>query len=93
MAQDSALTNLLAKIVMPLLSIDDADLFVVEATASNVHLHLGGAYSGCPGVEFVTRSLLTPIVAEVFPKAMLTVSSGRPVPKGATLLERAPKAS
>lgn len=76
----------LEKVAVPLLNIDNAELYVVQATASDVHLHLGGAYSGCPGVDFVTRHLLAPIVAEVLPKATLKVTSGRPIPKDARLL-------
>lgn len=72
-----SLSDLLEKVAVPLLTIDRADLWIVRASESEVHLHVGGAYSGCPGVEFVRRHLFAPLVAEVYPKAELTVSSGR----------------
>jgi hypothetical protein len=81
-----ALVDALTKIVLPLLTLDKAELYVVNASSSDVHLHVAGAYSGCPGVGFVTKHLLTPVVAEVFPKATLVVTSGRPIPADAKLL-------
>ncbi len=81
-----ALVDLLTTIALPLASIDEAILYVVDATDADVHLHLGGTYSGCPGVPFVERHLLAPLVAEVFPKAKLTVTSGLPLPKSARRL-------
>jgi len=71
---------------MPLINIDRAELYLVAESASDIHLHLGGAYSGCPGVHFVKTHLLAPIVAEVSPKATLKVTSGLPIPKGARKL-------
>lgn len=81
-----ALVDLLTTVALPLANIDEAVLYVVDATDAGVHLHLGGSYSGCPGVPFVERHLLAPLVAEIFPKATLTVTSGLPVPKAARRL-------
>lgn len=80
------LEGVLVDTALPLITIDRADLYVVAESPSEVHLHLGGAYSGCPGVHFVKTHLLAPIVAEVAPKATLTVTSGLPIPKGARKL-------
>jgi hypothetical protein len=86
MEEKDALLDVLAKVVVPLMTIDNAELYIVTATSSDVHLHLGGAYSGCPGREFVERSLLAPVVRDVFAKATLKVTSGSPIPEGARLL-------
>jgi Fe-S cluster biogenesis protein NfuA len=84
------LTDLLTQIAAPLLGKDAGELYLVRATAREVHVHLAGSYAGCPGVPYVERHLLAPLVADVFPKAELKVSSGLPMPKGAKRLEPAP---
>ncbi len=76
----------LREFAVPLVALDSATLHVVAASASAVHLHLGGAYSGCAGRTFVERSLLAPVIASVLPSAALTVTSGYPLPPGAKLL-------
>lgn len=82
----AAFEDLLVSIAMPLLVVDNASLHVVLVTPTRVHLHLGGAYAGCPGNEFIERSLLAPLTREVFPSASLEVTSGLPIPAGAKAL-------
>jgi Fe-S cluster biogenesis protein NfuA len=86
-AGDTLMLEELAKVVVPLVTIDNAEVYVVTATASEVHLHLAGAYSGCPGRALVERALLAPAVRNVFPKAKLKVTSGLPIPKEARRAE------
>ena len=81
------LEAVLTSIAVPLIALDSAVLYLVAASADRVHLHLGGAYAGCPGNPFVERSLLAPLVLDVFPRATLTVTSGLPIPAGARRLE------
>ncbi|MDF2693489.1 MAG: hypothetical protein K0S65_1872 [Labilithrix sp.] len=83
MEKAEALVDLLRKVAVPLFVIDRAEIYVVAASPSEVHLHLGGAYSGCPGLEFVEHGLLAPLVADVFAKASLKITSGFPLPKDA----------
>ncbi|WP_146646919.1 hypothetical protein [Labilithrix luteola] len=80
------LEALLTSIVVPLVAIDSATLYVVTASSTRVHLHLAGAYSGCPGNAFVERTVLAPLVKQIFPSAELCVSSGVPIPPNAKLL-------
>lgn len=87
MESPEALVDLLVSTAVPLVTIDKGELWLVNASAASVHIHLAGAYSGCPGVPYVERNLLAPLVKEVFPRATVTVSSGFPVPKGAKRLE------
>jgi len=82
-----ALAELLRTMAVPLMQLDEAKVYLVAASSSDVHLHLGGSYSGCPGVPYVERHLFAPLVAKIFPKAVLRVTSGRPLPTGARLLE------
>jgi Fe-S cluster biogenesis protein NfuA len=81
------LTELLKQVAAPLITADKGELYLVKATAREVHVHLAGVYAGCPGVPYLERHLIAPLVADVFPKAELKVSSGLPQPKGAKRLE------
>lgn len=85
----SKLTDLLKQVAAPLVDADAGELYLVKATAREVHVHLAGTYAGCPGVPYVERHLIAPLVLDVFPKAELKVSSGLPFPKGAKRLEPA----
>ncbi|MCW5831989.1 MAG: hypothetical protein KIS78_06000 [Labilithrix sp.] len=86
MSQVHQLVELLEEIAVPLVSIDEATLHLVTATPARVHIHLGGAYAGCPGNGFVERSLLAPLVKRALPSATLEVTSGLPIPAGAQRL-------
>jgi len=83
----NAIVEALRTIAVPLVTIDKASIYVVTETASEIHLHLSGAYAGCPGNGFVERALLGPIVKSASPKTALKVTSGLPIPAGARLLE------
>lgn len=87
MASAGELEALLTSIALPLVALDNATLYLVTASSTRVHLHLAGAYSGCPGNGFVERTVLSPLVREVFPSAELYVSSGLPIPASAKQLE------
>lgn len=86
MIEMDAIVSAVREFAVPLLTIDKATIYVVAVSASHVHLHLGGAYSGCAGRAYVEKGLLAPVVASVLPKATLTVTSGLPVPPGAKLI-------
>lgn len=86
METSEALEALLRSIAVPLITIDRATLHLVKASPSRVHLHLGGAYSGCPGTKLVEKTLLAPLVKDVFPSAELEVTSGQPIPTGSKAL-------
>lgn len=87
MAKEDELLGVLKKVVAPAVAVDKGTLFLVASTASDVHLHFGGAYSGCPGVPVLERSLLEPLVKAISPTAKLKVTSGLPLPVGAKLVE------
>ena len=83
------LTELLKQVAAPLITADAGELYLVKASAREVHVHLAGSYAGCPGVPYVERHLIAPLVQDIFPKADLKVSSGLPMPKGARRVEPA----
>jgi Fe-S cluster biogenesis protein NfuA len=68
---------------------DGGLLYVVQADAKRVTLHLAGRFAGCPGNQIATRRVIEPAIAAVAPGAELTVTWGRLVPNGATRVEAA----
>lgn len=87
MAKEDELLGVLKKVVAPAVAVDKGTLFLVTANATDVHLHFGGSYSGCPGVPVLERSLLEPLMKSIVPNAKLRVTSGLPLPVGAKLVE------
>lgn len=79
---DSLLT-LCREVLSPLIRADGGELYLVSASPSAVHLHLGGTCGGCPGAAITRDAVLDPAVRSVFPKATLQVSTGYLVPDGA----------
>lgn len=81
--RDEILT-VIREILAPMVAVDGGRLYVVQADAQRVTLHLGGRFAGCPGNQVATRRVIQPIIAAVAPGAELTVTWGRLVPSGAT---------
>jgi Fe-S cluster biogenesis protein NfuA len=72
--------------VLPLVHADAGEVYLVGVTDSDVHVHLAGTCSGCPGAHLTEEFLVAPVVAEVAPKATLRVTTGFRAPEGATKL-------
>jgi Fe-S cluster biogenesis protein NfuA len=81
--QDEILT-VIKEVLAPMVAADGGRLYVVQADAKQVCLHLGGRFAGCPGNQVATRRVIQPLIAAVAPQAELTVTWGRLVPMGAT---------
>ena len=62
---------------------DGGDIYVVSASADDVHLHLTGTCAGCPGATMTRERLLEPVVRGTLPKATVKVTTGWRVPDGA----------
>lgn len=73
----------LEEFVAALVEADGGELYVVSATADEVHLHLAGKCAGCPGATMTRERLLTPAVLGAAPKATVKVTTGWRVPQGA----------
>jgi Fe-S cluster biogenesis protein NfuA len=71
-------------ILAPLVRADGGEMFLVSATSDNVHIHLAGACSGCPGASVTREKILAPIILGAAPKARLVVTTGVHAPAGAT---------
>lgn len=70
----------------PLVRADGGELHLVSATAEDVHLHLSGTCSGCPGVSFTRDRMLEPAIQALMPKVRLRVTTGLRIPEGAEMI-------
>jgi Fe-S cluster biogenesis protein NfuA len=84
--RDEILT-VIREVLAPIVVADGGRLYVIQADAQRVTLHLAGRFAGCPGNEIATRRVIKPAIAAVAPEAELTVTWGRLVPAGATQVE------
>jgi Fe-S cluster biogenesis protein NfuA len=75
------------EILGPLVRSDGGEMYLVDATADAVHLHLSGACSGCPGVSFTRDEIIQPLIESAAPKARLIVTTGIHAPQGAAKIE------
>jgi Fe-S cluster biogenesis protein NfuA len=73
----------LSDFVVDLVRADGGELYLVSATAEDVHLHLSGTCAGCPGANITRERLLEPAVRSAAPKASVKVTTGWNVPEGA----------
>ena len=66
----------LSDFVVELVKADGGELYLVAATAEDVHLHLTGTCAGCPGANITRERLLEPAVRSAAPKANVKVTTG-----------------
>jgi Fe-S cluster biogenesis protein NfuA len=87
----SALHEQIAKlcrdVLAPLVRADEGVLYLVTATAEDVHIHLGGACAGCPGAAVTRDRMFGPAIKSLAPKANVRVTTGFRVPEGAEKVE------
>jgi Fe-S cluster biogenesis protein NfuA len=82
-----SVTKALSEFVTALVQADGGELYLVSATADDVHLHLTGTCAGCPGATMTRERLLEPAVRGAAPKATVKVTTGWTVPEGAHKVE------
>jgi Fe-S cluster biogenesis protein NfuA len=82
-----SVTKALSEFVAALVKADGGELYLVSATADDVHLHLTGTCAGCPGATMTRERLLEPAVRGAAPKATVKVTTGWTVPEGAHKVE------
>ncbi len=84
---DRELLKALAELAVPLVKADGGELYLVSASADDVHIHLSGTCAGCPGATMTRERLLQPTISGVAPKANVKVTTGWRVPEGAKKVE------
>jgi Fe-S cluster biogenesis protein NfuA len=77
----------LAEYALALVRADGGEMYLVSASADDVHVHLCGTCAGCPGSTMTRERLLEPTVRGVAPKATVKVTTGWRVPEGAKKVE------
>ena len=82
-ATPEALLSVVREVIEPLVRADGGRVYLVEAAAESVSLHLTGSYSGCPGNTLAQRRIIEPALRSVAPNIRVTVTSGAIVPEGA----------
>ncbi len=78
----SALSDVLRKVIAPLVQQDQGELFVGRLDAETVELHLRGRYSGCPGNALAIQRVIEPALRAAAPRADIRISSGELLPDG-----------
>lgn len=91
MANDE-LTNALERVIAPMVESDEGELYLVEDSGKEIHLHLRGRFAGCPGNELVTEQVVRPLIHAIRPLAHVHVSSGAILPDGAIKISSVPVA-
>lgn len=84
------LKNALERVIAPMVESDEGELFLVEDSGKEIHLHLRGRFAGCPGNELVTEQVVRPLIHAIRPLAHVQVSSGAILPAGAVRISSAP---
>ncbi len=82
-AVNSELSDLLKRVLVPLIERDGGQLYWVESDQTNLRLHLTGRFSGCPGNFLVEKNIITPFLTGYCPNQPLTLTSGPLIPDGA----------
>ena len=77
----------LLHVLAPLVEADGGEMYLVEASTEDVHIHLAGTCAGCPGSSLTRDRVFAPALAAAFPKAKLRVTTGVRIPAGAKRVE------
>jgi len=86
-AAGEAVAKACREVLAALIEADGGRMFLVSASADDIHIHLAGTCAGCPGSAQTTSRILAPTLERVVPKAKLRVTTGWIVPVGALRLE------
>ncbi len=78
----SALSDVLQRVIAPLVLQDQGELFVGRLDAEAVQLHLRGRFSGCPGNALAIQRVIEPALRAAAPGAEIRISSGELLPDG-----------
>ena len=85
-AQKQDVRRLCRDILGPLIASDGGDLLLIGIDGDEVHLHLTGACSGCPGASITRDDMITPTLRSAVAQVRVVVTTGYPVPAGAEKL-------
>jgi Fe-S cluster biogenesis protein NfuA len=64
------------EILAPLIKSDGGDMHLVRFDGDDVHIHLSGACSGCPGAAVTGDQVILPVLRAAYPKVRLVLTTG-----------------
>ncbi len=85
-AAKAQIAKICREILAPLVKSDGGEMYLVRIEGDDVHVHLSGACSGCPGAALTSDKVVLPVLRSVAPKARLVLTTGAKAPAGAELL-------
>jgi Fe-S cluster biogenesis protein NfuA len=85
-AAGESVARVCREVLAALIEADGGRMFLVSASADDIHIHLAGTCAGCPGSAHTTSRILAPTLERVLPKAKLRVTTGWIVPESAVRL-------
>ena len=68
------------EVVGPLVKTDGGELHIVRFEGDDVHIHLSGAYAGCPGASLTGNGIILAALRSAAPKVRLILTTGVRVP-------------
>ncbi len=71
------------EIIAPLVQSDGGEIYFVALEGDDLHIHLSGTCSGCPGASLTGDKVILPALRAASPKLRLVVTTGVNVPAGA----------
>lgn len=71
------------EVLSPLVKSDGGEMYLVRWDGDDVHVHLAGACSGCPGASMTSDNVIQPAVRSLAPKARVVLTTGFRIPDGA----------
>jgi Fe-S cluster biogenesis protein NfuA len=80
------LRKLCRDVLHPLVAADGGELYLVSYDDGDVHLHLAGTCSGCPGVTMTRDRVIEPVLRALGPKMKLKLTAGWTIPPHAEKL-------
>ncbi len=89
MADDSGarvreqITKVCREILAPLVQADGGEMYLVRFDGDDVHVHLAGMCSGCPGAALTTDKVILPALRTASPKVRVVLTTGVKLPEGA----------
>jgi len=70
-------------LVVPLVTSDGGEFYLVSVAEGELHIHLAGTCAGCPGSAMTRDALVAPAIAAAAPKLQVKLTTGWIIPSGA----------
>jgi Fe-S cluster biogenesis protein NfuA len=82
-AAKAQIAKICREILAPLVKSDGGEMYLVRIDGDDVHIHLTGACSGCPGAAMTGDKIVLPALRTAVPKVRVLLTTGARAPVGA----------